>query len=73
MNESVTYISFLVRLWREPSQETSAPSVEWQSEVECIQTNQRWAFATLDELLGFLRQYAQELAAPDRSGDSPCG
>jgi hypothetical protein len=70
MSEPATYISFLVRLWREPGQETPAPPTDWHSEVECIQTGQRWTFTTLEELLDFLRRQAQELAAPGRLGEN---
>jgi hypothetical protein len=56
MNEPATYMSFLVRLWREPSQESAVPPAGWNSEVECIQTGQRWTYSTLDELLDFLRR-----------------
>jgi hypothetical protein len=68
MITSPMYISFLVRLWREPGQETPTPPADWHSEIECIQTGKRWTFHTLDELLEFLRQQAQELAAPGRLG-----
>jgi hypothetical protein len=68
MNEPATYMSFLVRLWREPSQESAVPPAGWNSEVECIQTGQRWTYSTLDELLDFLRRQAEELAAPSRLG-----
>jgi hypothetical protein len=70
MSEPATYVSFLVRLWREPGQETPEPPAGWHSEVELIQTGQRWTFSTLDELLDFLRQHAQELVAPGRLGES---
>lgn len=70
MMTSPTYISFLVRLWRERSQETPAPPADWQSEVECIQTGQRWTFDTLEALLDFLRQQVEEMGAPDCLGES---
>jgi hypothetical protein len=60
MSEPATYISFLVRLWREPGQESAAPPDDWHSEVECIQTGQRWTFTTLDELLDFLRWWVEQ-------------
>jgi len=56
MTSPVAYHSFLVRLWREPDVEQPAPAFDWQSEIEHIQSGQRWTFATLDETLGFLRQ-----------------
>ena len=70
MNEPATYMSFLVRLWREPGGETLALHADWRGEIECIQTGQRWTYLTLDELLGLLRQQAQELAAPGCLGES---
>ena len=69
MSELAMYVSFLVRLWREPGQESPAPPTGWHSEVECIQTGQCWTFDTLDELLEFLRQQAQEFAAPGCLGE----
>ena len=60
------YASFLVRLWREGDPGLSAPTAGWQGEVEHIQTGQRWAFRTLDELLGFLRRRAEEPEMPGR-------
>jgi hypothetical protein len=66
MDEPATYISFLVRLWREPGQQTPAPPLDWQGEIECIQTGQRWTFATLEELLDFLRRWVEQLGAGDR-------
>ncbi len=69
MNEPVTYVSFLVRLWREPAQKALAPATDWQSEIECIQTGQQWTYDTLDELLDFLRQQAQGLATQNHIGE----
>jgi hypothetical protein len=70
MSEPATYVSFLVRLWREPGQASAALPAGWHSEIECIQTGQRWTFNILEELLDFLRQHAQELVAPGRLGES---
>ena len=33
---------------------------DWHSEVEHIQSGQRWTFSTMDELLDFLRREAEE-------------
>ena len=60
MMAMTTYISFLIRLWREGSPESPEPSADWESEVEHIQTGRRWTFSTLDELLGFLRRQAED-------------
>ncbi|MFQ3662884.1 MAG: hypothetical protein SNJ69_10880 [Chloroflexaceae bacterium] len=34
----------------------------WHGEVEHIQSGGRWTFSSPDELLGFLRQQAEDLA-----------
>ena len=62
----IEYASFLIRLWREAGADTMALLADWCSEVEHIQTGQRWTFSTLDELLEFLRQ---ELEQPEYSND----
>ena len=59
MSMPIEYASFLIRLWRERGLERQGPSAEWHSEVEHIQTGQRWSFDTLDELLDFLRRQAE--------------
>jgi hypothetical protein len=73
MTYPTTYVSFLIRLWREATlhQSASPPELggteggqegapDWQGEVEHIQTGERWTFSTLDELLGFLRRQVKE-------------
>jgi hypothetical protein len=60
MTAATTYISFLIRLWREESPEVLQPAVDWQGEVEHIQSGRRWTFSTLDGLLSFLRRQAEE-------------
>ena len=64
-----TYVSFLVRLWREDEPEREAPTADWQGEVEHIQSSQRWTFNTLDELLGFLRRQAEDPEVLRRPAD----
>ena len=59
-----TYASFLVRLWREAEPDAREMAADWQGEVQHIQTSQRRDFGTLDELLGILRQAAEEADAP---------
>jgi hypothetical protein len=49
-----------VRLWRESGQGPLAPLLDWQGEMEYIQTGQRWTFATLEELLDFLRRWIRK-------------
>ena len=61
MSTPVEYVSFLVRLWREVNVSSKAPAPDWHSEVEVIQTGQRWTFNSIDELLQFLRQQAIDL------------
>lgn len=68
MSDSTTYLSFLIRLWREPSTEQPDSLSDWCGEIEHIQTGQRWKFTMLDELLDFLRQQAESL---DRCSQPP--
>ena len=58
----IEYASFLIRLWREAGADTMVLLTDWCSEVEHIQTGQRWTFSTLAELFEFLRQ---ELEQPE--------
>ena len=55
------YASFLIRLWRQTGPLDLNHPGGWQSEVEHIQSGQRWKFGTLEDLLGFLRQQADEM------------
>ena len=59
-----TYASFLVRVWREAEPDPQEMADGWQGEVQHIQTSQRHAFSTLDELLGVLRQMTDKEDAP---------
>ena len=65
----VTYLSFLVRLWHEPNTESPVQPTRWKSEVEHIQSGQRWTFETLDEVLNFLRQQVPDPEISSRSAD----
>jgi hypothetical protein len=56
MSPTIHYASFLVRLWREETADLSQQSTNWESEVEHIQTGDRWEFDTLDQMLAFLRR-----------------
>jgi len=58
MGPSIQYASYLIRLWREESADPVKAPIDWHSEVEHIQTGERWTFGTLEELLAFLRQEA---------------
>lgn len=55
MTPTIQYASFLIRLWRETTVACDV-SRDWHSQVEHVQTGERWTFQTLDELLEFLRQ-----------------
>ena len=62
-NEGITpktYISFVVRMWRDKTDPSAKAGIDWRSEVEHIQSGQRWTFDTLDELLDFLRQWTED-------------
>jgi hypothetical protein len=63
MSISIQYASFLIRLWREGTTETQELTADWHSEVEHIQTGERWEFDTVDQLLDFLRLQTDDLEA----------
>jgi len=76
MTTSETYVSFLVRMWRERSVDQPETTTGWQSEIEHIQTGRRYTFRTPDELLGFLRRQAEDQMRPGeatRQADAPPG
>ena len=50
--EERRYISFLLRLW---VVEDKGDGV-WRASLESSHTDERWGFASLDELFAFLRQ-----------------
>lgn len=60
MSRSLEYASFLIRLWREVDQDPSVARCGWHSEVEHIQTGERWSFDTLEALLDFLHREATD-------------
>jgi hypothetical protein len=60
MSRSIEYASFLIRLWREQNAGPACEAVDWQSEVEHIQTGERWEFDTLEGLLSFLRRETED-------------
>ena len=60
-----TYASFLVRLWREAEPNPQELDVDWQGEVQHIQTSQRRDFGTLDVLLRLLRQATEDADVPN--------
>lgn len=57
MSPSVEYLSYLIRLWREGETTSDAPAAEWQGEVEHIQSGEKWSFASLSEVLAFLKSH----------------
>lgn len=61
MSVPIEYTSFLIRLWRETNPDPCSPPAEWQGEVEHIQSGQRWAFCTLEELLDCLRRQTEDV------------
>ena len=59
MNETLsssTYLSFILRIWRERDLERpDSPVGQWQGEVEHIQTGERVSFSSIDAVIEFLR------------------
>jgi hypothetical protein len=51
----------MVRLWCDDQQPSSAC---WRSEVEHVQSGERWQFDDLNQSLRFLTQLAAQLQAP---------
>ncbi len=68
MDDSATYISFLIRLWREGSPQQPGLAGQWQGEIEHIQTGQRWTFTNLGELLDLLQRQTE---SPETLGLPP--
>ena len=60
-----TYVSFLVRLWREPASELPEQTAGWQGEVEHIQTGRRWKFDGLDQLFDSIRRQVEGREEPE--------
>ena len=56
-----TYYSYLLRLWREDRNDESI----WRASLESAQTREQHNFATLDELIAFLRGLLVEPAGPN--------
>ncbi len=54
----MVYASFLLRLWREEEQEAGRERAftDWHSQVEHIQSGQKWEFDTLSDLLSFFNR-----------------
>jgi hypothetical protein len=62
---SATYLSYLLRLWREEQNDKYV----WRASLESAQTRAQHNFATLDELIAFLRGLLAEPAGPDERHD----
>lgn len=60
MRTQFRYASFLIRMWREG--EANGTYAEWESEVEHIQSGERWKFHSFKELEEFFRQRAVDPA-----------
>lgn len=65
MSAPIQYASFLVRIWRENKAGEVLSTADWHAEVEHIQSNQRWTFGTVEDLLLSLRQQAENIPAND--------
>lgn len=63
--DSPTYLSFLVRLWREPASELPEQIAGWQGEVEHIQSGRRWRFDGLDQLFDSIRRQVEGSEEPE--------
>jgi len=56
------YLSYLLRLW----EVSAAPGEDaiWRASVECVQGGERMSFASLDDLLAYLRDQTRRKAGP---------
>jgi hypothetical protein len=54
------YASFLVRMWRDGNEKHPENKAGWQGELEHIQSGERWAFNSLEELLALLKREAED-------------
>lgn len=50
-----TYLSFIVRLWKEGVPPHIDVSTDWEGEIEHIQSGRRWRFHSLAELMAFFQ------------------
>lgn len=65
MFRTAKYVSFMVRLWCD---DQAQPEGCWHSEVEHVQTGERWQFDDLKQSLHFLAQMAERLQPAETSG-----
>jgi hypothetical protein len=54
----MTYVSLLVRMWRDEGESRPDQTSEWHSEVEHIQSGHMWQFDSLNDLIGFVNSLA---------------
>ncbi len=53
-----TYLSYLLRLWREERGE----KIVWRASLESVQTGEKRSFGTIDDLFRFLREQTETSA-----------
>ena len=53
-----TYLSYLLRLWREERGEKTV----WRASLESVQTGERCSFGTIDDLFHFLHEQTETSA-----------
>lgn len=63
-DEQPVYLSYLLRLWSVRIDHET----EWRASLESSLTGERLGFASLDDLLGFLRQ-EMGVSRPDEGGE----
>lgn len=70
---SLEYASFLIRMWREPENETLSPDVtrDWLAQVEHIPSGEKSYFTSLEDLFAFIR--VQLPGAPGSKGTGDTG
>ncbi|MFZ1466221.1 MAG: hypothetical protein WAV60_19435 [Anaerolineae bacterium] len=61
MFPAAKYVSFVVRLWCDDQEQ---PSDHWYSEVEHVQSGERWQFDSPTQSLHFVAQMAARLDVP---------
>lgn len=61
MSTTLEYASYLIRLWREQNAQAFNPPINWQVEVEHIQSGKHWSLDSFEDLVLFLRQQVGEL------------
>ncbi len=67
MTAPTTYISFLIRIWRERDPEQPEWLGDWQGEIEHIQSGRRWTFHTMRDMFSLLRDQVETAQEDDPS------